>query len=205
MQIHSIITEVQDARTLERNFDGVKGFMVHRCGVDLKREIVLGYDAVSVCHAFQGKHPKYPEVARATGGENPYTLMIGGDLGPSEYDGRIWQCLPADEIGHHGRRWSRGWMGVAVIADPRERAMSSLQHESLVDVLVELCIAWAKDPLQAVRGHGECDGAHDGTKAPGHYNWCPGFDMDSIRLEVMALLQERGRRKLQEAGLVFQQ
>lgn len=204
LKIHDLTAEVHDGRDQHRDFDAIEGFMVHRVGVDLQMKTDIGYEPVAICGAFTGKRPEFKAVAKATGGQNAYTIMVGGDLGPAEHDGKLWQCLPLDEIGHHARRFSVPWMGIGLIADPRYKKISSAQHASLVDLLVELCIGWAKDPFQAVKGHGEVPTAHGGEKAPGKPAWCPGFDMDPIRAEVAALIRERGRRRLAEMGLVFQ-
>lgn len=203
MLIHNVISEVSDGQVIHRDFNAIEGFAVHRMGVDLKWDNVLGYEPVSICAAFTGKEPKWKEVAKATGGQNAYSIMIGGDLGPAEYDGKVWQTIALDDVGYHARRFSVPYLGIGVISDARYKPISQKQRNSLVDLLVELCIGWARDPMTAIKGHGEIAGSHDGSKAPGKPNWCPGFDMDPIRAEVAALMQEQGRRKLSDAGLVF--
>lgn len=202
-QIYDVIEQCKDDKKQERNYDAVQGFMVHRVGVDLQTKVVLGYEAVSVCAAFTGKDPQWEAVAKVTGYQNAYTFMIGGQHGHEEHNGRIWQCMHLDEIGHHARRYSGRYMGIGIIGDPREEPMSPEQHGSLVDLLVELCIGWAKNPYQAIVGHGEVPEAHGGEKAPNEPAWCPGFDMTPIRLEVAAIIQERGRQRLHELGLKF--
>ncbi len=203
-EIIDVTEQCDDGRDRERDFDAIKGIAVHRMGVDLKYGNVLGYEPIAIWEAFTGKNPKWAEVAKATGNQNAYTVQLGGDLGPPEYDGKVWQVMPLDEIGAHARRFSKGWIGVGLIADPRKRPVSAKQLTSLVDVLVDLCCGWAFDPLLAIRGHGEIKGSHDGSKAPGKTNWCPGFDMDPVRAEVQALMRDKSRPNLVDLGWRFQ-
>jgi hypothetical protein len=176
----NIIAEVLDKRYDERH-EHPWGIMVHRCGVDLQTGVVLGYCAKDVCDAFLGRVPEWAEVARATGSQLAYSIMIGGDLGPAEFDGVAWQCLPLNETGWHGRRFSAGFIGVGLIADPRERAISQRQHRALVEVCATLCDGYDWDPRKRIYGHGDVEGSHDGSKAPGKFAACPG-DLLSLRI-----------------------
>lgn len=211
MIIESIIDDVFDGDVDDRPVDELEGIMIHRVGLDYQTGVVLGYDARSICDAFLGRIPKWAEVAKATGGENAYTLLIGGDAGPLELDGKIWQALPLDEKGHHARRFSAPYLGIACIGDFRARAgrpPSRCQLSSLVSVVSDLCLALGFGAGDVV-GHGEVRGSHDGSKAPGKPAACPGdlLDMRELRSLVGDEMVGPGRAaaaaRLSGAGLVF--
>lgn len=208
LPIESIVDEVRDDDRDERPAEALAGIMVHRVGVDLQTGVVLGYDARSICDAFLGRVPKWAEVARATGGENAYSLLIGGDLGPGDLDGQVWQALPLDEIGWHGRRFSAPYLGIACIGDFREQAPSPLQLGNLISLCGDLCLALDLGVGRVV-GHGEVPGAHDGSKAPGQPAACPGdlLDMDRLRGAIADDMEIAGRagavNRLSVAGLRF--
>ncbi len=211
MLIQPIIAEVYDGRQLKRDVAGVIGLMIHRCGVDGQTGVVLGYDAVSICDHFTGADKTYPEVARATGSQNAYTFFIGGDFGPENLDGQIWQALPLTEIGHHARRFSRPYIGIGCIGDFRVghgQPPSSRQWGSCLELCSLLCLYFRLQPTQ-VKGHGEVRGAHGGNKAPGRSAACPGdqFDVEQLRDEIAQRMVEQSassaRLRLAASGLVF--
>lgn len=211
MNIESIIDQVYDGRPDERSVDELVGVMVHRVGIDHQTGVVLGYDARPICDAFLGRVPKWAEVAKATGSQNAYTLLIGGDCGPLELDGKIWQALPLDEKGHHARRFSAPYLGVACIGDFRRHIGSTpsrRQRSSLVSVVSDLCLALGFGAADVV-GHGEIRGAHGGEKAPGKPAACPGdlLDMGELRSvvadEMAVSVQAAAAARLSGAGLVF--
>lgn len=214
MQIRNLVSELFDGKVKIRDLSAIRGIMIHRCGVDLKTGIILGYDAGSICEVFQGKDPRWKSVAKVTGGNNPYTFMIGGDLGPPRYDGTIWQCLNLSEIGWHGRRFSRGYLGIGVIGDFRTggRSPSVKQWDSLVWLVSGLCQALGL-PTHMVMGHGGVANAHDGSKGPGKPGACPGalLVMDHLRTAVdrhsasaaSAAVSTVARQALVEAGASF--
>lgn len=205
IRIENVIGRCYDGRADLRDPETLETFYVHRCGVDLQTEVVLGYDAPSVSDHFTGRDKTYPEVAKATGGENAYAIMIGGNLGPPELDGKIWQTLPLAEIGYHARRFSKAGLGIGLIFDGRYKPASPKQHASLVDILALLCVGYGKDPFRCVKGHGEEAGAHDGSKAPGKPAACPGdlLRMNPLRDDIAQIMKESARRKLADAGLIY--
>jgi len=205
MLIENVIPEVYDGNSQFRDWTKLEAFYVHRVGVDSKSGIVLGHNAVEICNVFTGKDPRWPEVSRVTGGQLAYSLMIGGDLGPADYDGRVWQCLPLEEIGHHARRFSKHGLGIGLIFDGRVAPASAAQYGSLVDLLALLCVAFGKDPYRVIKGHGEERASHDGSKAPGGVNACPGdlLVMNHVRDDVATLVQDNARRQLFDSGLIF--
>lgn len=208
IEIESVIPACYDGKLKLRDPDEIAGAMVHRVGIDCQTGAVLGYDAISISNAFTGKDPKWADVAKATGSQNAYSLMIGGDLGPEPFDGKIWQLMPLNEIGYHARRFSSPYLGIGCIGDFRKnegRPMSPKQRASLVDLLALLCAAFSWNPYQKIKGHGEVGGAHSGAKAPGKPAACPGdlVDMYAIRDDVATLGRESARRQLADAGLVF--
>lgn len=204
--IINIVDQVFDGKDQERDWTKTKGIMLHRAGVNLKAGKVLGYDGLSVARAFIGQVPEWEEVARATNRQNAYTLMIGSDCGPAEYDGQIWQCLPIDEIGWHGRQYSKGYIGMAWLADPRVKPLSRPAWNSTVDLCADLCLARGWDPYAKIKGHGEVPKAHDGSKAPGETNACPGLskrELNVFRDDVDSIMRERGLVRLAESGFIF--
>ena len=200
--IVDVINRCRDRRDEDRGLDGLEGVMLHRCGIDKKTGVVLGYDAPTVSDAFTGKAPQWGEVAKATGRQNAYTFMVGGDLGPLEFDGVLWQCLPLDEIGWHGRRFSRGWIGLGWIADPRVQPLSPRARATMLELAAALCLWFGWDPLERIRGHGEVSGAHGGEKAPGLPAACPGLSqeaLDQFREDATHVLP----RSVLDLGVVF--
>lgn len=195
MHVENIISKVFDGKYLERGLSGLRGLMVHRVGMDLKINPphVMGHDALTICQAFQGKIPEWVEAARAVGYQNPYSVIIGGDGGPREFNGWIWQCLPLDELGYHARAWSRGYIGIACIGDFRVRPPSRAQRSALLCTLAQLCARFGMNPYKAVKGHGEVPEAHDGSKAPGKPYACPGdlLGMDLLRDDTMQIMKSR--------------
>lgn len=202
MIIESVISQLWDGRPWERDFDEIQGFAVHRAGINLVTGQVIGTTALAIGEAFIGKRKEWREVAKATGFQQPYTFMVGGDQGAPQHDGVIWQCLPMSEIGAHARRWSTPYIGVCVIADPRRKACSLPQYSALVDLLAALCSAYAFDPFRAVRGHGELQG---GSKAAGEPGECPGslLKMNPLRDDVARVMREPHRRELTDSGLIW--
>jgi hypothetical protein len=192
-----IIAQVDDGRH-DRRGEDPWGIMVHRCGIDHQTGVVFGYDGKGVADAFAGRVAMWQAAARATGSEVPYTILIGGDNGPPEFDGAAWHCLPLDETGPHGRRFSSGFIGVGLIADPRYKPLSYRQRDKLIDVCAALCDGYGWDPADRLRGHGEVRGSHDGSKRPGQPAACPGdlLSMGTLRDEVAEMLQRQRRGRL---------
>lgn len=201
--ILDIRDKLDDRRSRMRN--RVEGIMVHRCGVNLRDKITIGYDGLTIGKAFIGKSPQWEEVAKATGHENAYTCYIGGNLGPPEFDGVIWQALALDDIGAHARRFSARFIGLGLIADPRVQPVSESQRWSLIELMAMICPAFDLDPYRHIRGHGEVKDSHDGSKAPGKINACPGdtLNMNLVRDDVALLIQDKNKRRLHDAGLVY--
>ncbi len=203
--ITNIIEYADDGQHAERDFEKLEGIAIHRCGVDLRYGIELGFSAPDICDAFLGRRPEFADVAKATGGENAYSIYIGGDLGPSEFNGQIWQALPLSETGYHARRFSTPYLGIGLIGDFRFEPPSDEQYNSLIWLLTELCRAFTFDPYKQIAGHGELKGAHDGSKAPGKPNACPGdlVVMNHVRDDAAVAMRESARMVLFESGLIF--
>jgi hypothetical protein len=200
-----IIDQVRDHKYQRRDLDGIEGLMVHRCGVDLRAGMVIGYDGVSICDAFTGKNPRWESVAKVTGHQNPYTFLIGGNVGPAAFDGKVWQALPLDEIGHHGLRFSRGHIGIGLIGDFRTRVASETQLGIATDLCADLCLMLGLISRRVV-GHGEIRGAHK-KKGPGQPGACPGdfLSMDSfrssVREQMRAKLRQDAKWRLEQVGV----
>lgn len=206
LQIIDVIDEVYDGKDQVRDANKIQGIMLHRCGVDLKWGNVLGYTGPDVARAFIGKDPKWLEVAKATNNQNAYSIMVGSDLGPPDANGKVWQCLPLDEIGWHGRQYSDKYVGFSWIADPRHKPLSPEAWDSMVEVCTRFCLAQAWDPYRCIKGHGEVKKAHDGSKAPGKTNACPGLsqqDLNVFRDDVAKRMRQKGAAALDAAGFVL--
>jgi len=201
LKIENIVGEVDDGKSNKKGWDSIRGIAVHRVGLDDNTGVVLGYDGVSICKQFTDN----PKVAKYTGAQLPYTFIIGGDRGPEEFDGKIWQCLEIGDIGFHARRFSAEYIGVALVGDFRKLYPSESQRSALVDLLASLCAGWGIDPYRQIKGHGEIQGAHDGSKANGMYNACPGdmCNMFEIRDDVSTIMKDGARQALLDAGLGF--
>jgi hypothetical protein len=200
LTIINVIDLVDDGKPAPRNFDQCDTVAVHRCGKDLIYGIDLGDTAEEICAHFTGRNDRYPDVAKATGGQLAYSLMIGGDLGDPRWDGVIWQCLPVDDVGFHARRWSKPAIGVALIADPRKKPPSAKQRDALIDLLALLSVGFGFDPFKAIKGHDELPG---GSGDPNKR--CPGplLPMNPLRADVADIVRDGARQRLYEAGMVF--
>jgi hypothetical protein len=203
--IDVVIDQVRDHRDQVRDLGAIEGIMMHRCGVNLKSGVVLGYDAQAICDAFLGRDPKWAEVSTATGRQNAYTFFVGGNLGPAQFDGRTWQTLDLDEVGHHGLRFSYTHLGVTAIGDFRVKPPSELQWQATIKLVTELCLLLGV-PSRRVVGHGEVPHAHRGGKAPGEPGACPGDfrSMDAFRAQVrgrmLMLARNDARHRLEVLG-----
>lgn len=204
--VDRIINQVRDDRAQERDLDAIKGIMLHRCGIDLRTGVVIGFEAVEIAEAFIGRNPRWHSVAKATGHQNAYTFYVGGGLGPSQYDGRVWQALPFDEVGHHGRRFSRSHIGIACIGDFRVKPPSDKQWAATIDLCADLCLLFGIISRRVV-GHGEVPAAHNGSKAPGKPASCPGdlFGLDAFREAVRLDMRNKVRQdaiwRLEQTGV----
>jgi hypothetical protein len=183
--VDRVIHLVDDGKPQHRDIDAVGGIMLHRVGVDLRTGVAIGYEAVEIAEAFIGRNPRWRSVSQVTGSQNAYTFYIGGDLGPGQYDGRVWQALPLDEIGHHGLRFSKSHIGIACVGDFRVKPPSEKQWNAAVDLCADLCLFFGVISRRIV-GHGEVPGSHNGAKAPGKPAACPGdlWGMTAFRQSV---------------------
>lgn len=201
MRIHNIIKQVHDGRPQQRS-ENIGGIVVHRTGINAKTGIAIGTNALDIASAFIGKRPEWKDVAKATGHQNAYTFYIGGE---HEEPGKIWQAIPIGELGWHARRFSRAWLGIALIGDYRVEQLHPLTRDSLIELCKALCRAYQLDPRTQIKGHGEIPEAHGGDKAPGRPAACPGdnVDMDLIRHHVYAEMRQDDMFHLQRLGVVF--
>ena len=201
-----IADDVRDHSYQQRGTKAIEGVMVHRVGVDAGAGIVIGYDGPSICDAFTGRNPRWASVAKATGNQNPYTFIIGGDRGPEIFDGTIWQCLPVDEIGHHARRFSARYLGVALVGDFRDQVPSARQYLAAVDLISDLCLLLGV-LSRRVLGHGEVPGAHSGAKSTGQPGACPGglLDMPTFRKATQTQMRNKLKQdaywRLEQSGI----
>jgi hypothetical protein len=191
LRIIDVIAECDDGKKIERGTQP-EGITIHRVGKDHQTGISLGDYATEISAHFTGKTDAYPEVSRATGGQNPYTFMVGGEWADSMYDGFVWQILNPMDVGHHARVWSRSTIGVGIIGDFRTVGPTRKQYISAVRLVGELCIMFWLDPKgrsqdgYVLAGHDERQG---GSRTPGKK--CPGklWDMDEFRHDVKDWIQ----------------
>ena len=201
-----IIDQVKDHKEQLRDPKAIEGIMVHRVGVDLKANRVIGYDALTICNAFLGRDDRWLDVAKVTGKQNAYTFFVGGGLGPEQFDGHIWQALPLDEIGHHGLRFSHSHIGIALIGDFRVRPPTERQWLAAVDLCADLCLVIGLSSRRVV-GHGEVEHAHRGNKAPGKPGACPGDFLampafrNAVHGEMLAKIRQDARWRLEQANV----
>jgi N-acetylmuramoyl-L-alanine amidase len=127
--------------------------------------------------------------------------------------GTIEQGLPLIYNSPHARRWNRRAIGVGVEGDFRREAPTEAQIDSLRWLLPRLCAAYCPTDLvdhegkllPCLLGHGEAPDSHDGTKAPGRNNHCPGAHLDMIALRAHRASDNtwRARSELGQAGIKF--
>lgn len=203
--VDRIIELVRDGAEQERDIDAIIGIMIHRVGIDLQTGLVLGFDAVTLADIFCGRDPRWQSIAKVTGSQNAYTFFVGGNLGPAQFDGKVWQALPLDEVGHHGRRFSRSHIGIACVGDFRAKPPSDRQWQAAVDLCSDLCLFLGIISRRVV-GHGEVPGAHNGSKAPGKPAACPGdlWGMaafrESVRLDMRNKVRQDAIWRLEQTG-----
>jgi hypothetical protein len=206
--IVDVIEQCDDKKPSDRDPSQLRRIAIHRCGRDMRYGINLGGTAVEICAHYTGRNKKYPEVAKATGKEVPYTFMIGGDLGDPQWNGVVWQTLPIYDIGKHARRWSERCVGIGVIGDARIKPPSRKQRDALIDLCVELCLLFDIDPLGVdedthlpyLVAHDELPG---GSKDPDKL--CPGdlLPMNEVRRDVASTIKDAAWHRLLAAGMVL--
>lgn len=157
-----VIEQCADGKVAVKDLEGIDTVAIHRIGKS------LGEDAITICRRFIDD----PEVAKFTGGEVPYTFIIGET-------GTLWQCLPVSEIGAHARRWNAQALGVGCIGDFRRHDMPPAQLQQLVKLCAALQYAFPKGLV--IKGHDELPGGSSNPKKR-----CPGdrLKMDEVRLMV---------------------
>ncbi len=182
-----------------------KGVMGHRFGVDDRWGHVLGHTPQEIAPSFLGDRPEHIAVAKQVGFRFPYQFAVGGDRGHEDLDGVVWQCLPLDVIAPHARDASDDYVSVGWIGDFRYFPPSQKQFRAAAELVAALTSALGLDPYKTVKGHGEVSECHDGTKAPGKSNACPGdfWQMNVFRDEVSELMRQRAYDPLLEMGIVI--
>ena len=140
-------------------------------------------------------------------------------------DGSIEQGLPLSYVSPHAgssREWIKqhgnpGWnrrsIAVAAEGDFRKTPPTAQQLASLHWLLPLLRIAYCRSPkitaagqeLPCLLAHGEAVGGHDGSKAPGRHDYCPGqyLDIQALRAHCESEPATRAREELDGEGLVF--
>ena len=190
-----VIDRCRDRRYQDRPLTLIRGLMIHRVGLDLKTNVTLGTDAVAISDTFTGKDARWPDVARATGYQNPYTFYIGGNRGHADDDGRVWQALELTELGHHARIHSKRYLAIALIGDFRVEPPSAKQWGAAVSLCADLSLLLGLRSARTV-GHGEVEGAHGGEKAPGRSAACPGglLSLGAFRGKLSEVMDKRVRQ-----------
>jgi hypothetical protein len=153
-------SECRDGRQRHVSLDRRSLIVIHRCG--------LGETAAEIARGFR----EIPDAAKATGGEMPYTFIVGRG-------GCIEQALEISERGPHARNWSTRGVGVGVVGDFRLHAPPPLQWSALV-WLCSVLAPWLGGH-RAIYGHTDLDAATwDKDKI------CPGplLCVDDLRASV---------------------
>jgi len=191
LEFINVISEVDDGYPIDRIWTRHQGITIHRVGYDHLTGIDLGATAVEICAHFTGTNSRYPEVAKATGGQLAYTIMIGKK-------GEVWQCLPLGDVGHHARRWSSRTIGVAVIGDPRKFEVPHAQYWALVDTCSLIARVLGTSSNQ-IKGHDERHGARRDRRKR-----CPGrhLKLSQLRYDVHMVMRHTAELKALHARLV---
>ena len=209
MEIVDITKECDDEQPHERAVWGCDVIAVHRIffnDLDLAT-MIARYESES----FDGRKSMTISIARrlvddpkitATGHELAYTFLV-------DPVGTWWQCLPLSDTGRHARRWNQQAVGVGVIGDFRKSKPPDAQLHSLVDGVVDLCMALKIDPQGQVKGSEftPCLAGHDelpgGSKDPDKK--CPGryLPMEILRSDVDDITAGNARARLLRDGLVL--
>ena len=200
LNIVSIVKEKSLEGYRHRDLVDIDTLVVHRCGKDLIYNHDFGDTAQEICDVFLGRVPKYAAVARAVGSKVPYSFIIGGNLGASQWDGVLWQCLPMHVIGPHARAWNSRGIGIGIIADPRKQEPSEAQRATLVRLLALLCMGLRLDASVAIRSHDSLvEGSTDTRKR------CPGdlLSMTEIRTDVVDAMEDRGLELLKSLSIAL--
>jgi hypothetical protein len=193
----NIIEDCDDGKRSERSLDAVEALAVHRIGFDDWTQAQLeAASPIEIARRFIDD----PEVAKYTGGELAYTLLL-------DHKGVWWQCLRLGDTGKHARRWSVPAIGVGVIGDFRVRPPTPVQRAALVDGLARLAHAFGIDPLgrfgayptvPRLAGHDELPGGSADPKKR-----CPGkfLPMADLRRDVALAIPRMAQAELLAAGL----
>lgn len=168
----------------------VSKLIIHRVGINLKPSppVVLGDDAITISRHFVGKG--IPEVARATGGQQPYTFYV-------LKDGSIEQALELYDYGPHAMRWNDTGIGIACVGDFRFEEPTDEQWESLVWLCAQLCECCGIRPKD-VWGHTELpnSSADPDKECPGKY-----LPTHKLREQVNGRVRRQRRDRMKNAGI----
>lgn len=165
------IDALDDGRHRERGISRIKKLILHRVGKDIPNNLSLGDTGPEIAKQFLFN----PEVAKYTGGQNPYTFYIDPGVG------KIWQALPIDEVGNHARRWNVPGLGIALIGDYRHEEPSNALWGAAKVLCGHLVEALGLTPWD-IQGHTES--GPGATSTPGKQ--CPGakFDVGFFRVSL---------------------
>lgn len=204
-KIINCIDEYKGVNKTTRYIDELEGIAIHRGGMDRETRVYLGTTGPEITNEFIGRGDKYPELKQVTGGQQPYTFFIGGSLKRGEHDGKIWQVAPLTDVTWHARKASYRYIGICMIGDYRNEEPTDAQWHSAVILSKVLCRWREWDPYKCIKGHGEIDGAHDGSKGPGKPAACPGdlWDMHIFRDDVARSIYNQNISALDDLNLQY--
>lgn len=175
--------ECDDGILKIRDLDTVNRVVIHRIAES------LGLYAAAIAKSF--KDTSTPTSAGSyTGGEMPYTFVIGKD-------GHVEQALEIGEIGPHARMWNRVGIGVACIGDFRKAPPTPEQYAALVDLCTLL--GWWLGGINLV-GHTDLKDASSDPKKE-----CPGrfLSVQKLAVDVRNNQRKMAQDLLKLLGVVF--
>lgn len=187
IEIVDRIKELSDGKRLKLSGEHVDTIVIHRVGLNLKTGKHLGTTALEVGRAFIDD----PEVAKWTGGEQPYHFYI-------DPDGTISQALALVDTGRHSRAFNSRAIAIAVICDARVEPPTDEQFDAAVRL--STCVAYHMGiKAGRIRGHTEL-GAR-ATSDP--MKQCPGakFNMKKLRGRVERDLYRYRAKALEQEGI----
>jgi hypothetical protein len=140
----------------------------------------------------------FAHLGMGTGGACPYHLLV-------RHNGELEQLLPLSVCGAHARGYNRSSWAIAVVGDPRRRAITDKQWDTLLATCMRLA------PMNGgldIIGH---DNLHGGSHDPNKI--CPGkyLSVEALEQEVARKLPSSWvywdtatqKKWIQDGGLTF--
>ena len=179
LQVINRIAECSDRTVRRRDLSAVSRIIVHRIDG-------LGESAIEICDRFQTD----PDVAKYTGGENPYHFFI-------LRSGQVEQACPLVEMTYHARRFNLAGIGVACIGDFRKHEPPQEQWRSLVDLCAVLRI-WRELVIVGHTELGSSATSDPAKECPGRY-----LPISGLIQDVQVVERLTRERSVVDCGIIF--